>query len=164
LTVEITDPVVLSTIVQTAVLTLTLLIFAMSFRTQNKANKEAAYQKALDDFTDAFKMLVDKPELNKLQDEMARIASPDSNAAPRSPEDRAVRSYFLLLYTLFERTHLLYRKKWINEDTWGQWSAFLETVAKHPMFREVHQGSEGMYDKPFLDYVSNILNTQQKTG
>ncbi len=38
------DPVVLSTIVQTAVLTLTLVIFILSFRSQNKANKEAAYK------------------------------------------------------------------------------------------------------------------------
>src|SRR2546425_10273030 len=67
LTVDITDPVVLSTIAQTAVLTLTLVIFIMSFRTQNNANKEAAYQRVLDDYTDAFRMLVDKPELAKLQ-------------------------------------------------------------------------------------------------
>jgi len=39
----------------------------------------------------------------------------------------------------FERTHLLYRKKWIDKETWSQWSAFLKAVAKHPMFREIHR-------------------------
>src|SRR5437879_13694067 len=66
LTVDITDPVVLSTIAQTAVLTLTLVIFIMSFRSQNNANKEAAYQRVLDDHTDAIRMLVDKPEFEQV--------------------------------------------------------------------------------------------------
>src|SRR5437660_5700346 len=104
----------------------------MSFRSQNNANKEAAYQKVLDDYTDAFRMLVDKPELAKLQSEMARAALPGSNTASLSPEDMTVRNYLMLLYGLFERTHLLYRKKWIDQETWNQWSTFLEVVAKHP--------------------------------
>jgi hypothetical protein len=162
LAVDITDPVVLSTIAQTAVLTFTLVIFIMSFRSQSKANKEAAYQKVLDDYTDAFRMLVEKPELAKLQSEMARAALPGSNTASLSPEDMTARNYLMLLYGLFERTHLLYRKKWIDQETWNQWSAFLEVVAKHPLFKDVHQTGEGMYDKPFMDYVSNILNTTSK--
>jgi hypothetical protein len=81
----------------------------MSFRTQNNANKEAAYQRVLDDYTDAFRMLVDKPELAKLQSEMARAAVPGSNTASLSPEDMT---------------------------------------------------GEGMYDKPFMEYVSNILNAK----
>jgi hypothetical protein len=132
----------------------------MSFRTQNNANKEAAYQKVLDDYTDAIRMLVDKPELSKLQNEMARAATPTSSIASLSAEDMTARNYLMLLYGLFERTHLLYRKKWIDRETWSQWSAFLETVAKHPMFREIHRTSEGMYDKPFMEYVSNILNAK----
>src|SRR2546422_7135494 len=99
------DPVVLSTIVQTAVLTLTLVIFILSFRSQNKTNKEAAYQKVLDDYTYAIKMLVDKPELSKLQLEIARAAAPDSKAASRSPEDMSVRNCLLLLYGIFERSY-----------------------------------------------------------
>ena len=165
MTADITDPVVLSTIAQTAVLTFTLFIFIMSFRSQNNANKEAAYQKVLDDYSDAFRMLVDKPELAKLQREMARAALPGSSTATLatlSPEDLTARNFLMLLYGLFERTHLLYRKKWIDQETWNQWSAFLEVVATHPLFQDVHQSGEGMYDKPFMDYVSNILNTKSK--
>lgn len=161
---DITDPIVFSTIAQTAVLTLTLIIFIMSFRTQNNANKEAAYQKVLDDYSDAFRMLVDKPELAKLQREMARAAalpgSSTTTLAALSPEDLTARNFLMLLYGLFERTHLLYRKKWIDQETWNQWSTFLGVVAKHPLFQDVHQSGEGMYDKPFMDYVSNILNAK----
>jgi len=159
MTTDITDPVVLATIVQTAILTLTLVIFTMSFRSQNKANQEAAYQKVMDDYTDALRMLVEKPELSRLQAEMTR-ASTGSNAPALSPDEQISRNFVMLLYGLFERTHLLYRKKWIDKDTWDQWSKFLEVVARHPMFREVHRTGEGMYDKPFLDYVTNILNSQ----
>jgi len=70
------------------------------------------------------------------------------------------RNYLMLLYGLFERTHLLYRKKWIDQETWNQWSTFLEVVAKHPLFKDVHRTGEGMYDKPFMEYVSNILNAK----
>jgi hypothetical protein len=132
----------------------------MSFRSQNNANKEAAYQRVLDDYTDAIRMLLDKPELSKLQIDIARATMPSSKIASLSAEDMTVRNYIVLLYGLFERTHLLYRKKWIDRETWNQWSAFLEAVAKHPMFTDVHRNSEGMYDKPFMDYVSNILNTK----
>jgi hypothetical protein len=159
---DITDPIVFSTIAQTAVLTLTLVIFIMSFRTQNKATKEAAYQKILDDYTDAIRLVLEKPELSKLQIDMAKAINPGSTMASLSADDMTVRNYLVLLYGLFERTHLLYRRKWIDRETWNQWSAFLEAIAKHPMFKDVHRSSEGMYDKPFMDYVSNILNTKSK--
>jgi len=155
---DITDPVALSSIVQTAVVTFTLVIFILSFRSQDKAIKEAAYQKALDDYTDSIRMLIDKPELRKLQVELARTTAPRTGMGSGSPEDMIIRNYILLLYGLMERIHLLFRKNWIDKETWGQWSAFLEILARHPMFLEVHRSSEGMFDKPFQEYVSNILN------
>jgi hypothetical protein len=158
LATDIADPVVLSTIAQTAVLTLTLVIFILSFRSQNLANREATYQKVLDDYTDAIRMLVEKPELNRFQSEVTRAALPGMSSSPRSVEELTARNYVMLLYGLFERTHLLYRKKWIDEDTWSQWSRFLDVMARHPLFEEVHRSGEGMYDKPFMDYVSDILS------
>ena len=155
---DITDPVALSSIVQTAVVTLTLVIFILSFRSQDKAIKEAAYQKALDDYTDSMRLLIEKPELRKFQVELARTTAPRSGTASATPEDMIVRNYILLLYGLMERIHLLFRKNWIDRETWSQWSAFLELLARHPMFQEVHRSSEGMFDKPFQDYVSDVLN------
>ena len=155
---DITDPVALSSIVQTAVVTFTLVIFILSFRSQDKAIKEAAYQKALDDYTDTVRMLVEKPELRKFQVELARRVAPRSGTASASPEDMIVRDYLLLVYGLLERIHLLFRKNWIDKETWSQWSAFVEVLTKHPMFGEVHQSSEGMFDKPFQEYVSDLLN------
>jgi hypothetical protein len=156
--VDITDPVALSSIVQTAVVTVTLVIFILSFRSQDKAIKESAYQKALDDYTDTMKMLLDKPELRNFQVELARTIAPRSGAAAASPEEMIIRDYLLLLYGVLERIHLLFRKNWIDKEAWSQWSALLEILAKHPMFGEVHRSSIGMFDKPFQEYVSDIMN------
>ncbi len=161
---DITDPVVFATIIQTGVLTLTLIIFIMSFRTQNKANREAAYQKVLDDYTDSMKMLVENPALARMQSDIARALNPGSVLAePRTSDELVARNFIMLLYSLFERTHLLYRKKWIDEDAWSQWAKFMEVVSKHPMFIEIHQTGEGMWDKPFMDYVSNVLKKNAST-
>ena len=121
---DLIDPVILATIVQTIVLTLTLVIFILSFHTQNKANKEAAYQKVLDDYSDTMKMLVEKPELTKFQIELAKMGAGIKSDVTHSVEELTMRNYILLLYSLFERTHLLYRKKWIDGDTWNQWGRF----------------------------------------
>jgi hypothetical protein len=152
----ITDPSVWSTIVQTIVLTLTLVIFILSFRTQNKATREAAYQKVLDDYSDAMKMLVERPELNTIQIELARMTRA-ADLTNRTPEQLLVRNFILLLYGIFERLYMLYLRKWIDRETWIQWEKFLTTVAKHPLFEEVHHTSEGMFDQPFQDFVAQIL-------
>ena len=159
----ITDPVVISTIAQTIVLTLTLIIFTMSFRSQNKAIQEDAYQKVLDDYNDAMRMLIERPELYNYQVELLRMnrLPRGGEQKPYSREDMVIRSYVIMLYGLFERLHFLYRKKWIDKDTWSQWSAFLEIMSGHPVFRDVHQSSQGMFDKPFQDYVHDIYRKKE---
>ncbi len=67
---DLSDPVILLTQVQTIVLAITMVIFVLSFRSQNVAIKDAAYQRALDDYTDSISLLVEKPELGSIIDEM----------------------------------------------------------------------------------------------
>lgn len=155
---SIDDPVVLSTIVQTAVVTLTLVVFILSFRSQNKAIQEQAYQKVLDDYGDAMRRMSDVPELMAFQRELFNRNQTLGNRGNLTREDMIIRNYIVQIYGFFERLHALYRRKWIDEDTWKQWAAFLEVVAKHPMFREVHESSTEMWDRPFVDYVTNVLN------
>jgi hypothetical protein len=156
---SITDPVVLSTIVQTAVVTLTLVIFILSFRSQNKAIQEQAYQKVMDDYGDAIRRMSEIPELYRFQLEIfnrAQLGRPVSKTPTR--EDMVIRNYVVEIYGFFERLYALYRRKWIDEDTWKQWAAFLGLMASHPVFREVHESSQEMWDKPFVDYVTEVLN------
>jgi hypothetical protein len=158
--VDISDPIVFSTVVQTVVLTLTLLIFIFSFRSQNKAIKEQAYQKVMDDYGDAMRMLSERPELYAFQLELFNQSRRPlaREQKPLTREEMIIRNYVVMLYGFFERVHSLYRRKWIDEDTWKQWAAFLEVIAVHPVFRDVHLSSGEMFDKPFVDYVASLLN------
>jgi hypothetical protein len=72
-----------------------------------------------------------------------------------------IRDYVIMIYGLFERIHFFYRRKWIDEDTWKQWAAFLEVVAALPVFRGVHKLCREMFDKPFQDYVSGIFSRKK---
>jgi len=56
-----------------------------------------------------------------------------------------IRNYVVMMYGFFERIYALYRRKWIDEETWKQWAAFLEVVAAHPAFMDVHQSSREMW-------------------
>ncbi len=155
----ITDPVVLATIVQTVVITLTLVIFILSFRSQDKAIREQAYQKVMDDYGDIMRRLSDTPELYKFQIELFNtIGRPlTSGGKELTREDMISRNYVIGMYGFFERLHALYRRKWIDKETWRQWSAFLNLMARHPLFKDVHESSKEMWDKPFVDYVDDIL-------
>lgn len=152
---DVFDPIVIATLTQTIVLALTLIIFIFQLRSQNAAIKEAAYQKALDDYTNTISLLVHKPELASLANQIARLNTTTGESPPEmTPETTAAFGYMLLTYSVFERIHLLYSKKWIDEDTWLQWHATLKTIAKHPMFLEVHRRSQGMFDKKFQELVA----------
>jgi hypothetical protein len=155
---EITDPIVLFSLVQTVVLTLTMIVFIYQFRSQNMAIKDAAYQKALDDYSDSIALLVQKPELASLVDELGQLTPGVTVRTKLTPERSAVLGWMLLNYSLFERIYLLYAKNWIDEDTWSQWHAWMKTMAKHPMFQDVHNRSEGTFDKAFQKLVADAIN------
>ena len=162
--VDISDPIVLSTVVQTIVLSLTLIIFALSFRSQDKAIKDQGYQKVLDDYSDIMRTLSERPELHAFQLELINMARQPSSQDLRTytREEMIVRNYVVRMYGFFERLHSLYKRKWISEDEWKQWAAFLEVVAVHPVFRDVHRTSGDMWDKPFEDYVDSILDRKHR--
>ena len=156
---ELTDPVVLSTLAQTVVLTMTLVVFILSFRSQNLTIREAAYQKVLDDYSDTIRMMSTTPELYAFQVELFNRSGRALGAKMEkfTREDMVIRNFVVMMYGFFERVHSLYRRKWIDEDTWKQWAAFLGVVSAHPVFKEVHESSREMWDRPFVDYVDTVL-------
>lgn len=158
--VDISDPIVWSTLVQTIVLTLTLVIFTLSFRSQNKAIQEQAYQKVMDDYGDTMRMLSERPELYAFQLELFNRSRGRVGREQKSytREEMVIRNYVVMLYGFFERVYSLYRRKWIDEESWRQWAAFLDVIAAHPVFRDVHLSSGEMFDKPFVDFVASILD------
>jgi hypothetical protein len=97
---DISDPTVWSTIVQTIVLSLTLFIFTLSFRSQNKAIQEQAYQKVMDDYGDAMRMLSERPELYAFQLELFNMSGQRFGQEQKSysREEMVVRNYVIMLY------------------------------------------------------------------
>ncbi len=165
LATDLTDPIVLLTLAQTVILTLTMTVFILQFRSQNTAIKDAAYQKALDDYTTSITMLVERPELSRLVNEMGRgHISGEYSTKTETEEERALFSYMLLNYSLFERIYLLYAKKWIDEDTWSQWYAWLKSMARHPMFQEVHRRSQGTFDRAFQELIDGAAGATGSTS
>jgi hypothetical protein len=155
--VDSTDLIIITSVAQTIVITATLAVFIFQFRSQEKATKEASYQSLMGRYNDYIRMLVEKPELAKLLDFSEGDQSPAAKPEKLSPEDEVISAYLLMGYGMFEEVYLLYKKKWIDEDNWEQWSAFLQRMAKQPLFRRIHRGTRGTFDKEFQDYVSKLI-------
>ncbi len=157
--VDSTDLIIITSVVQTVVISLTLMVFIFQFRSQEKSIREAAVQNVMGRYTDYIRMLVERPELAKLLDFNEAMKPPEKERpAPKlSEEEQTLTAYLLLGYGLFEEVFSLHKKKWMDDDTWNQWSNFLERMTKQPVFRRIHRGTGGTFDKDFQDYVSKLM-------
>jgi hypothetical protein len=155
--VDSTSLIIFTSVAQTVVITLTLAVFIFQFRSQEKSIRESAVANVMGRYTDYIGMLVERPELSKLID-FASTKPPDGGPVESlSPEEQATQAYLLLGYGIFEEVYSLHKKRWMDEETWRQWSAFLERMTKNPLFRRVHNGTSGTFDKDFQDYVSKLI-------
>jgi len=153
--VDATTLVLVSTLVQTAVISVTLVVFVLQFRSQEKAIREASYQGLVGRYNELISTLVNKPDLAL---SLFVSAGMEGDAARNATkEDVAVYSHLLLAYGIIEEAYTLRLKKWISEADWQQWSAFLERLSKHPMFPTIHRMSSGTFDKGFEDFVSTKI-------
>lgn len=138
----------ISTIVQTVVITITLIIFILQFRSQEKSIREASYQGLMGRYNDFIRGMVDSPALARLLLEHPTDVSAD---------EATVYAHLLVAYGIIEEAYLLYIKKWITKDEWNQWSAWLVSLARREELREIHDRTVGTFDPNFEDYVSRIL-------
>ena len=152
---EATEIIVLTSLVQTAVITLTLLVFIFQFRSQETAIKESSYQNLMGRYNDFMMVQAEKPELSRL---LGEWLSRDSTKI--AAEDVSVVANLLIAYGIVEEAFLLYAKKWIDQETWEQWAAWLRDLTKHPRFDLIHRRMRGQFDKRFQDYVSKVLEEE----
>jgi hypothetical protein len=156
--VDSTDLLTIASLAQTVVISLTLAVFIFQFRSQERAIKESAVQNVMGRYTDYIRMLVERPELAKLLNFDEAMKPPEGGSAQRiSEEDQTLTAYLLLGYGIFEEVFALHKKKWMDEETWLQWSNFLERMTKQPLFRRIHRGTRGTFDKDFQDYVTKLI-------
>ncbi|MDA4114011.1 MAG: hypothetical protein OK474_08195 [Thaumarchaeota archaeon] len=161
--VDATDLIIITSLAQTVVITLTLFVFIFQFRSQEKALKESTYQNVMGRYTDYVRMLVERPELTRMVNDIG-MPSQGAGESPEklSQEDGVILAYLLLGYGILEEVYGLYSKRWIDEETWAQWSEFLKILARHPLFGRIQGGSRGTFDKRFEDYVSKLMQENKQ--
>ena len=151
---EATEIIILTSLVQTVVITLTLLVFIFQFRSQERSTKESSYQNLMGRYNDFMLMMAEKPEVNKLLRDQLREHSAKTRF---TREDTSVLANLLIAYGIIEEAFTLYTKGWIDNETWDQWAAWLKDLARHPHFVSMHRRMGGTFDKRFQDYVSRVL-------
>ncbi|MDA4134551.1 MAG: hypothetical protein OK441_03165 [Thaumarchaeota archaeon] len=149
----------LGTIAQTVVISLTLVIFTLSFRSQEKAIREASYQGLLGRYNDLIGAIADKPDLTRLM--LGSV--PGEKVDLVSNEDAAVFAHLLLAYGIIEEAFILRQKKWIDEVNWQQWAAFLWSIARHPLFEAMHNRTRGTFDPEFEVFVQQVLKEPKES-
>jgi hypothetical protein len=156
--VDATTLTILAAVVQTVVITLTLAVFILQFRSQEKALREASYQNLLGRYND---FMMSGGSADSLL--FGRLLSQSANLGP---DDLAVVRRLMISYGIIEEAYELYKKGWIDEEAWEQWNTWLKAISRHPHFKALHSSTAGMFDKQFQDHVSRLLgsSTQESGG
>ncbi len=153
------DLVTIASVAQTVVLGVTMGILILQFRSQERATKETAYQKVLDDYNDVVRTVVDRPALNVLLDDLVKTSPVATHPWQNlSADEKLILTHFLMIYALWERVYMLFAKGWIDRSTWREWETWLAVLAKHPIFARVHEGSRGMFNRSSQDHVSSLVD------
>ncbi|MDA4137411.1 MAG: hypothetical protein OK449_10495 [Thaumarchaeota archaeon] len=157
--VDQTTLIVISTIVQTIVISLTLVIFTLSFRSQEKATRESSYQGLIGRYNDLIATIADKPEI--IQVMMGGVSG--GKPFDLSKEDAVIYTHLIHAYGIIEEAYILREKKWIDEENWEQWAAFLKTLSKHPLFAPMVDRTRGTFDPGFEALVREMLKDTKGT-
>jgi hypothetical protein len=146
----------LAIIIQTIVLTLTLLVFIFQFRSQEKAIRESAYQNVMGRYNDYIMSGTSADDAW-----MARLFPSEKKIAT---EEASLIRRLMIAYGILEEAHELYKKRWIDKGTWDQWDAWLTEMCKIPQFALLHQRSTGMFNRDFQEHVSELIVSISSEG
>ncbi len=87
---------------------------------------------------------------------LARLFSP---AKELSKLEIASIRRLMIAYGILEETYELYKKKWIDKETWDQWDTWLKAMCKHPQFAMLHNATSGMFERDFQKHVSQPIES-----
>ena len=156
--VDATTLTVAATVAQTIVITATLLVFIFQFRSQEKAIHESSYQNLMGRYNDAIMLQASREKPSKyLMDRIQRISGKEV-----TPDDAQTFAQFLVIYGIIEEAFTLYKKKWIDKESWEQWSTWAGIMMEDPRFMLIHDSSSGTFDKDFEDYLTKLEREKRK--
>ena len=143
-----------ATLVQTIVITLTLVVFIFQFRGQEKAIREASYQNLMGRYNDFIMTQASLPGAkNFLSRRLQSVAK-----GGLSEDEAAAAGSLLIAYGIIDEAYELYKKKWIDEETWGQWAAWLKSLSSAPGFAQLHEVTKGTFDPEFQKFVDKVIS------
>ena len=157
------DPVLVVMIAQTVVFTITLFILNRQVAAQVSAVRWNVYSKCSEDYSALIRMLVEKGDLQTIYDDLDNLVPDQSNWSKYSKRQRTLYNYMELNYELFDRVFHLKTMGWIDKEMWGYWEKWLTLLSVHPIFKDVAEDCQGMFQKEFEKYVAEkIANTNKK--
>jgi hypothetical protein len=134
------------------VISITLFVFVLQFRSQERGMHEASYQGLLGRYNDFVTSFVQNPVLGKVL-----LGNDDV-----SPEESSILGNLLVAYGIIEEAFLLRAKKWITEDEWQQWSAFLGAIVARPQMKSILERSRGSFDGRFEEYTARLIEEAER--
>ena len=144
-----------ATVVQTVVISLTLLVFIFQFRSQEKAIKESSYQNLLGRYNNFIMSSEDADNLL-----FARLVSEADGGL--GPKDIGLIRRLMISYGIIEEAYELYKKDWIDEEAWEKWNTWLKALCRNPYFGSLHSATAGMFDKEFQAHVTRLLESNRR--
>jgi hypothetical protein len=136
------------------VITITLIVFVLQFRGQEKAIREASYQGLMGRYNDYIMGVVKNPAVGRILVGDDRI----------TPEQSAMYGNLLVAYGIIEEAFLLRSRKWITEDEWKQWSAFLASLSSRPEMKVLFERVRGTFDTKFEEYTSQLFSELEEAN
>jgi hypothetical protein len=152
--VDSTTLIVTSTVVQAAVITITLVVLILQFRSQERAIREASYQGLMGRYNDFITGVVQNPTLFR-----SLLGSDDI-----SPEESLVFGNLLVVYGIIEEAFLLRSKNWITENEWKQWSVVLSAILARPQMKTMIDRTKGSFDGKFEEYTDRVFKDMKENA
>lgn len=135
-----------------------------ALKEQVKNSKYSEYTRCKADFLQSMRQLTSDGSHDEIYSSLSKYGEPALGAdwVKYSKEQKKVYAYFEILYELFVRVYVIRRNEVITDVEWGLWEVWINDVITHPVFKDVHNDSIGMYDKSFQDFITLKLENTKK--
>ena len=151
------DPIIIVMIVQTIVFTATVIVLILQARAQVLAVRADLYARCQADYSSLIRMLVQQGELQAIYDDLSKSKPTQWNWPNYDTRQKTMYNYIELNYELFERIFYLWKRGWIDNETWSNWETWLDDLCDHPIFLDVVKDNKGMFGAEFEKYITRRL-------
>ena len=110
-------------------------------------------------YNDLVMMQAQKEKPNQLY--VNRLSRLSGREQEISVEEAELFAQLLVVYGILEEAFTLYKKKWIDKETWDQWAAWLSLMSEDPHFMMIHDTSRGMFDAGFEDFLERLVEEKK---